>query len=161
MSGLTFMRCAYFDQSGQPRSRFLAQSMGNEELRSIRNRKFRYSLRRASSCVQRGSALWRVLLRLLTAMVSGGTPRLVSCPSQDQETLAPDIFCCVDVGVCRVSATHAPEDRLTRSVAGSDVPTRRATLAGVGSRYSDKLTLVPVCFVLDLVTESVPALGKD
>ena len=32
-------------------------------------RKFRYSLRRASSCVQRGSALWRVLLRLLTAMV--------------------------------------------------------------------------------------------
>ena len=32
-------------------------------------RKFRYSLRRASSCVQRGSALWRVLLCLLTAMV--------------------------------------------------------------------------------------------
>ena len=39
-------------------------------------RKFRYSLRRASSRVQRGSALWRGLLRLLTAMVSGGTPRL-------------------------------------------------------------------------------------
>ena len=36
VSGLTFMRCAYFDQSGQPRSRFLAQSVGNEELRSIR-----------------------------------------------------------------------------------------------------------------------------
>ena len=40
-------------------------------------RKFRYSLRRASSRVQRESALWRVLLRLLTAMVSGGTPRLM------------------------------------------------------------------------------------
>ena len=39
-------------------------------------RKFRYSLRRASSRVQRESALWRVLLRLLTARVSGGTPRL-------------------------------------------------------------------------------------
>ena len=39
-------------------------------------RKFRYSLPRASSRVQRGSALWRGLLRLLTAMVSGGTPRL-------------------------------------------------------------------------------------
>ena len=30
------MRCAYFDQSGQPRNRFLAQSVGSEELRSIR-----------------------------------------------------------------------------------------------------------------------------
>ena len=36
LSGLTFMRCAYFDQSGQPRNRFLAQSVGSEELRSIR-----------------------------------------------------------------------------------------------------------------------------
>ena len=52
-------------------------------------RKFRYSLRRASSRVQRESALWRVLLRLLTAMVSGGTPRLVSCPGQDMNTLVP------------------------------------------------------------------------
>ena len=30
------MHCAYFDQSGQPRNRFLAQSVGREELRSIR-----------------------------------------------------------------------------------------------------------------------------
>ena len=36
VSGLTFMRCAYFDQSGPPRIRFLAQSVGSEELRSIR-----------------------------------------------------------------------------------------------------------------------------
>ena len=36
LSGLTFMRCAYFDQSGQPRSRLLAQSVGREELRSTR-----------------------------------------------------------------------------------------------------------------------------
>ena len=50
-------------------------------------RKFRYSLRRASSCVQRGSALWRVLLRLLTVMISGGTPGQVSCPGQDLNTL--------------------------------------------------------------------------
>ena len=40
-------------------------------------RKFRYSLRRASSCVQRGSVLRRVLMCLMTAMVSGGTPRLM------------------------------------------------------------------------------------
>ena len=30
------MRCAYFDQSGQPRSRFLAQSVDHEEFRSIK-----------------------------------------------------------------------------------------------------------------------------
>ena len=30
------MRCAYFDQSDQPRSRFLAQSVGSKEFRNIR-----------------------------------------------------------------------------------------------------------------------------
>ena len=40
-------------------------------------RKFRYCVSRASSCVQRESAVGRVVLRLLTVRVSGGTPRLM------------------------------------------------------------------------------------
>ena len=43
-------------------------------------RKFRYSGRRASSCGQRGFVVRRVVMRLLTTRVSGGTPRRVSCP---------------------------------------------------------------------------------
>ena len=38
------------------------------------------------------------LIRLLTTRVSGGTPSRVFCLGQDQKTLAPDIFGCVDVG---------------------------------------------------------------
>ena len=49
---------------------------GERAVGDLVSRKFRYSLRRASSCVQRESALWRGLMRLLTARVSGGTPRL-------------------------------------------------------------------------------------
>ena len=60
-------------------------------------------------------------MRLMTTRVSGGTPRLVSCPSQDQKTLAPDIFGRVDVGVCSVSAIQALEDRLRDPVAGVNV----------------------------------------
>ena len=33
------MRCAYFDQSDQPRNRFLAQSVEHEEFRSIKKAK--------------------------------------------------------------------------------------------------------------------------
>ena len=34
----------------------------------------------------------------------------VSCPGKDIEALAPDVLCCVHVGVGLVAAVRAPED---------------------------------------------------
>ena len=64
----------------------------------------------------------------------------VSCPGQDFYTLAPDIFCRVDVGICFLSATQTPEDRLADSVSGVNVSTCRICLAGVVSWDGNELT---------------------
>ena len=85
----------------------------------------------------------------------------VSCLGQDFYTLAPDIFCRVDVGVCFVPATQTLEDRLADSIAGVNVSTRRTCLAGVVSRYSNELAPVPIALVFELGTDAVPALRED
>ena len=74
----------------------------------------------------------------------------VSCPGQDIEALAPDVLCRVHVGVGFMAAIRAPEYGLARSVAGNDVATCRATLAGVMRGYWDELPSVPFGLVLQL-----------
>ena len=90
--------------------------------------------------------------RLVASRADGGTPRGFSCPGQDVETLAPDVLCRIDVGVGFMGAIRAPEYGLARSVAGSDVATRRATLAGVMRGYWDELPSVPFGLVRQLGT---------
>ncbi len=63
----------------------------------------------------------------------------VPCPGQDFEALAPDVLCRVHVGVGFMAATLASEVGLAQSVAGSDVATRRATLAGVMRGHWDEM----------------------
>ncbi len=64
-----------------------------------------------------------VLLRLLTTLVSGGTPRLVvSCPSQDFQVLVLDIVRGIDVGIHRMTVAQTLEYCLADSVAVIDIP---------------------------------------
>ena len=64
----------------------------------------------------------------------------------------PDVLGRIHVGVGFMAAVRAPEYGLARSVAGSDVPTRRATLTGVMRGDWDELPSVPFGFVLQLGT---------
>ena len=66
----------------------------------------------------------------------------VSCPGQDQKTLAPDIFCRVDVGVGFVPTTQTFEDGLVDAVPGVNVSTFRTRLADYRARLLMSISLL-------------------
>ena len=66
----------------------------------------------------------------------------VSCPGQDQKTLAPDIFCRVDVGVGFVPTTQTFEDVLVDTVPGVNVSAFRTRLAYHRARLLMSISLL-------------------